>query len=78
MDFDRIAKALVVFFENIGAPNIHVRYDGNELLCNHKSIAGCIADLLDSLGYVGITGYYDPSDDCDHGGYAGCYYVTVD
>lgn len=51
-----------------------------EILGVDETEINVIADLLDSMGYDAITGYYDPEEDAKAGDtdeFTGHYYVTV-
>lgn len=51
-----------------------------EILGLDETEINIIADLLDSMGYDAITGYYDPVEDARNGNtdkFTGHYYVTV-
>lgn len=63
-----------------GSPT-HIWSDGEMILCESKLVIDLIADLLNSAGYVAVTGYYDPEEEqnvsCPSDEYTGNYYVDV-
>lgn len=60
----------------------HIRYKGNEILCDTEIRAEAIGDFLEALGFFYVrTGYYDPVEDERNGevdDYTGWYYVDFD
>lgn len=53
--------------------------NGECILCDDEAKINAVADLLDSMGYVAVTGYYDPEEDAPDqiDCCTGYYYVTV-
>ena len=53
--------------------------DGDQILTGLHGNALEIADILETLGFDVITGYYDPDEERteEHDAYTGCYYVTL-
>lgn len=41
--------------------------DGDRLYTPHEDVAQAVAGWFDSMGYIALTGYYDPAEDraCD-------------
>jgi hypothetical protein len=80
-------EALVATFNQMLAPlpkqpdeRLKFWTNGEDILCRTKEEAETIADLLDSMGYVASTGYFDPDEDERNEETDECtdyYYVTV-
>lgn len=53
--------------------------DGDKILTGVYMDAHEIANVLETLGFDVVTGYYDPDDERpeEHDAYTGCYYVTL-
>ena len=55
--------------------------NGDEILCEDEESIEVVADLLDAMGYVSITGSYDPKEDSKNGEVdelTGLYYCYID
>lgn len=52
--------------------------DGDMILCRTEAHANILADLLDCMGFTGLTGYYDPDEEVIHDDCTGWYYVDID
>jgi hypothetical protein len=51
-----------------------------EILSKDEVAINYVADLLDTIGYDAVTGYYDPEEDERNGEvdeYTGYYYVSI-
>lgn len=51
-----------------------------EILSKNECAINHVADLLDTIGYDAVTGYYDPEEDERNGEvdeYTGYYYVSI-
>ena len=52
----------------------------DEILSKDEVAINYVADLLDTIGYDAVTGYYDPEEDERNGEvdeYTGYYYVSI-
>jgi hypothetical protein len=51
-----------------------------EILSKDEVAINYVADLMDTIGYDAVTGYYDPEEDERNGEvdeYTGYYYVSI-
>ncbi len=51
--------------------------DGNMVFCDTEERANMLADLLDEMGFTGVTGFYDPDEDVPPDELTGWHYVDV-
>ena len=82
--FNAICAALesspIRSFTGLDKPRAHIWSDGEKILCDDAIVTNIVADLLDRLGYVTTTGYYDRDDDEKNGTvdqYTGYHYIEV-
>lgn len=75
-------EALTAAMDEADYHGNHIRYKGNEILCDSEARAEAIGDFLEALGFNYVrTGYYDPVEDERNGevdDYTGWYYVDFD
>lgn len=59
-----------------GNPGSKIEFIDGEIVSKDEAAINYVADLLDSLGFVAVTGYYDPKDDVVDT-MTGYYYVDI-
>lgn len=60
--------------------NYHVKYDKSMIVSKDETTVNRIADMLDSMGFDAVTGYFDPEEDKRSGevdSLTGYYYVDI-
>ena len=67
---------------SLEAPNTHgyVKYDKSMIVSKDETTVNRIADMLDSMGFDAVTGYFNPEEDKRSGevdSLTGYYYVDI-